>query len=136
MPNYAWTSWKPPAVPGGFTVVGDTVSHPLTGRLWQRGTAGSDLNHAAAVAYCDGMTLAGHGDWRLPTAVELMSLLDLTVLGDGALIDAAAFPNTPAAGFWSGTAWGGTGWFVAISFSNGNGGPQEATSVRSVRCTR
>ncbi len=136
VPNFDWAHWKPVAVPSGFTVVGDTVSHALTGRVWQRGVAADTLNFAEAVAYCEGLALAGHSDWRLPTAVELMSVLDLTVLGGGALIDATAFPNTPVAAFWSGTAWGGSGWSVGISFDNGNGGPIEATSKRHVRCIR
>mgnify|MGYP006299936967 CR=1 FL=1 len=39
--------------------------------LWvQRGHNGEDVAHRAAVEYCDGLTLAGKDDWRLPTENE------------------------------------------------------------------
>jgi hypothetical protein len=46
--------------------------------------------------------LAGRDDWRLPSAVELQSIVDY---GHSApSIDSTVFPNTPAAVFWTSTA--------------------------------
>lgn len=46
--------------------------------------------------------LCGATDWRLPTALELESLLDLD--GQELRIDTDFFPHTDAAPFWSGSA--------------------------------
>jgi hypothetical protein len=42
--------------------------------MWTRQDNGADLDFKAAVAYCDGLSLAGHEDWRLPTIEELAAL--------------------------------------------------------------
>ena len=47
------------------------------------------------------LTLEGHDDWRLPTRLELVSIVDFAAYEPA--IDRAAFPGTPAFGFWSGS---------------------------------
>src|SRR5262249_38785794 len=39
--------------------------------------------------------------WRLPTRLELVSIVDVAEYDPA--IDRAAFPNTPSTGFWSGS---------------------------------
>jgi len=46
----------------------------IDGLEWAVATNGSDLKWPEAVAYCDGLELAGQEDWRLPTLAELASL--------------------------------------------------------------
>jgi hypothetical protein len=56
-----------------------TVSDTLRGLLWQQGDGQNDQgcrNWEQALAYCEGLNLAGHGDWRLPNIRELESLVD------------------------------------------------------------
>jgi hypothetical protein len=36
------------------------------------------LDWAGALAFCEGLVLAGHDDWRLPNAKELQSIVDYT----------------------------------------------------------
>jgi len=62
--------------PMSFAVDPDglTVTDSVTGLVWQRGTYLSYWPGAAA--YCDGLTLAGHGDWRLPNRQDLLSIID------------------------------------------------------------
>ena len=36
------------------------------------------MNRRDALAYCESLTLAGHADWRLPSAKELQSIVDYT----------------------------------------------------------
>ncbi len=95
-----------------FTVHGDgTVTDGLTQLMWTRCAAGQDpigcsgspdfLDHAEAVAYCQGLELAGHDDWFLPTIVELQHIADYGQ--QHYAIDSTVFPNVPEEGFWSAT---------------------------------
>lgn len=96
-----------------FTVNGDgTVTDGLTQLMWTRCAAGQDpincsgspdfVDHAEAVAYCQGLELAGHDDWFLPTIVELQHIADYGQLNYA--IDPAVYPNVPEEGFWSATS--------------------------------
>ncbi len=56
----------------------NTVTDTCTGLMWQKdtGNGGNLLNWCGALAYCEGLALAGHGDWRLPNIRELQSIID------------------------------------------------------------
>jgi hypothetical protein len=60
-----------------FTGNGDgSVTDNLTGLVWQQnGTATQPMAWAAALAYCEGLTLAGRTDWRVPNVKEMASLI-------------------------------------------------------------
>ena len=62
-----------------------TVTDNVTGLMWQRSpdldnngtiSATDKLSYAAAMSYCDTLTLAGQTDWRLPSIKALYSLID------------------------------------------------------------
>lgn len=53
-----------------------TVSDHASGLIWQQGDSGTGLIWSNALAYAEGLELAGYRDWRLPNAKELQSLLD------------------------------------------------------------
>jgi hypothetical protein len=55
-----------------------TISDLATGLMWQKADDGNARNWEAALAYADGLTLAGYDDWRLPNAKELQSIVDYT----------------------------------------------------------
>jgi len=61
----------------------DSITDLATGLMWMRtdsGHAGAGDNGALgwedALAWCEGLTHAGHDDWRLPNAKELQSIVD------------------------------------------------------------
>lgn len=54
--------------------VGQTVV--VDGLEWARATNGENIKWPDAVAYCEDLELAGHGDWRLPSLEELERLHD------------------------------------------------------------
>lgn len=75
-----------------FKADSETVTDHATGLVWQRREAAGALPWADALAYCDALSLDGRGDWRLPDAKELHSIVDysrvpaidpLFGLGDG-----------------------------------------------------
>ncbi|MDH4233148.1 MAG: DUF1566 domain-containing protein, partial [Nitrospirota bacterium] len=77
-----------------------TVTDARTGLVWQQGEAGS-TSWESALSYCEGLTLGGDNDWRLPNIKELESLTDDTRYQPA--IDTIFFPNANAAYYWAST---------------------------------
>ncbi len=103
-----WAQYPIPGTPGQprtYQVTGapgsETVIDCVTGLEWQRDAAAGTYGPADATAYCEGLTLEGYTDWRLPSRIELVTLVDYSVAFPGPTIDTAAFPGTPAEVFWS-----------------------------------
>jgi hypothetical protein len=124
-----------------------TVTDAVTGLVWQaqllampNNCGGSDATAvctaAQAQAYCTSLRLGGHSDWRLPTKIELESLLDCTQ--DTPPTIANAFNNstylTPAYYFWTSSVYegGSSNWLVY--FDNCSSQPGGTTSTYDVRC--
>ena len=79
-------------------VVG-TVYDGMTKLTWQRDIgAVAAMNQMEAVHYCAALGLTGKR-WRLPTIVELWSIVDIG--HEYPMIDQVAFPDTPAENFWA-----------------------------------
>lgn len=55
-----------------------TVSDLATGLMWQQADSGRGMDWKAALAYSESLSLAGHDDWRMPSAKELQSIVDYT----------------------------------------------------------
>jgi hypothetical protein len=146
--NFFWTNWKMPnpvnlglpnparydlGTPG---VVVDTV----TGLMWQRDVDPGQYTWANAKDYCaNRLNLNGCSGWRLPTRIELVSLVDFTVAQNSghATIDANAFPQTPAETFWSSSPMAGpAGNAWNVPFSNGSTSTLGVGFPLRVRCVR
>ena len=86
-----------------------TVTHKRTGLIWQRCSVGqtwtgsscsgtaSPYTYDAALALTS--TFAGHSDWRVPNANELLSIVEYGAYNPA--INQTLFPNTPNAWYWS-----------------------------------
>lgn len=134
-----WASWPMPNPassglpnPASYTIdeAAGVVTDDVTGLMWQRSVA-SSYAWEAAVAHCDSLSLGDYDDWRLPSRIELVSLLDHT--RSSPVIDVTAFPNTPSAYFWTPSA--------IVSFENGRVTMYRDDSLRGsqrnlVRCVR
>lgn len=119
---------------GRYTISADTVRDNRTGLTWQRSVSAGTQTQAQGSTYCSALPLSG-GDWRLPTIVELQSLVDVTRFNPS--IDPAAFPNTPASLFWSSSVdvgQSGNSWVV--NFGEGRTHDASASTTASIRCVR
>lgn len=146
-PSYDWVS-----TPG---VVLDRV----TGLRWQRdvpltypactgkaglksagefGPPGSACTRAEASRYCDRLTTGGWSDWRLPSKIELESIVDDTKGFPGPTIEPLAFPNTPGRTYWTGSpvaGQSGHAWVVDF-FGGGSHYTVTIKETARVRCVR
>ena len=85
-----------------FTDSGDgTLTDSATGLMWQQQTASGTFSWSQALSYCQGLNLAGHGDWRLPTRKELRSIADYGRYNPS--LDPTAFPDAQPSNYWSST---------------------------------
>ena len=130
----------PGAIPASnYTVdaVHGVVTDTVTGLMWQEPMATSTYTWANAICYCANLNLAGHNDWRLPTVIELGSLVDETIDFPGPTINMTAFPTTTGNLYWTSSPLAGSSldaW--SVNFSAGstyNGGVDGTNQVRCVR---
>ena len=113
---------------GERPIIFDTQS----GQLWQRATA-QPRSWKEALAYCQELSLAGRTDWRLPSATELATLVDLSQTEPA--IDAKVFPFTVSAGYWTSSTYVASpdkAWVV--DFSNGAMTSKAKEDAGSVKC--
>lgn len=108
----------------------------VTGLVWQQAVDQNAYDWSSAGAYCDHLVLAGYDDWRLPSVIELVSIVDVTRADPAIRVD--AFPDTPSFPFWSSQldlGNSGLGWYVY--FKNGGAyGGNDVVDPQRVRCVR
>ncbi len=59
-----------------YTTTATTMTDSVTGLVWQLNPEAAQKARAAAVSYCENLDLAGQTDWRLPTRLEYVTVLD------------------------------------------------------------
>ncbi len=140
-----WAEWPlPPEPPASSYQVGTgsavgVVFDTVTGLVWQQTVPSGGYTQSAAANYCATLSLDPSwipvGGWRLPSYVELYSIVDHTQAQPS--IDATAFPGAPSSEFWTSSPVAyppssGDGWLV--DFINGYSIYTETTLNFSVRC--
>jgi hypothetical protein len=148
LPDYEWAQWPvPPQWPTDYTDDGDgTVTDNVTNLLWQQMVPSQLYGWSDAITYCSTLQLAGKTGWRLPTAIELLSIVD-TKPGypsiNPAAINSAMFPNTPGGNgvpspgtfFWTATLYiNDPGFAWSVGFDYGATFKSDTSSASSVRC--
>lgn len=115
----------------------DTVLDKVTGLQWERSPNQTTLTASNAFNRCNELGVGGFNDWRLPTLVELMTLVDFTVANPA--IDAKLFPGTKSAKYWTATerpTAGRVSYKWAVDFGNGKPEFIDKTPTHLTRCTR
>jgi hypothetical protein len=147
---------------GGTYPTTECVKDEVTGLIWEGKTssgtrAGSktytnhdvayggtqaemdaDTNAYGYVAAVNNSLLCGFGDWRLPTLLELQSLVDYSRSTPGPVINTTWFPNTFAGPYHSSTPYAGGGQTVwGLNFISGTADDgTDRTSSYPVRLVR
>jgi hypothetical protein len=75
-----------------------TVTDTVTGLMWQQ-TDGGEMTVENAVTYADALVLGGFSDWRLPTAHESFSIINLQ--RNNPALDITIFTTTVAEYWWT-----------------------------------
>jgi hypothetical protein len=121
--------------PSAYTANADgTVTDQVTSLTWE-GTADPGFySQAQAAAYCANKS----GGWRLPTRIELVSLLDFST-NPNITINQAYFPNTYPGPYWASSvsvfpSSSSLGPFWTVDFGSGRTEYDTGTALRSVRC--
>jgi hypothetical protein len=144
VPNCAADVAKGAPHPTHYTDGGDgTVADDVTHLMWQKAVDGANTSpppqysFPKALGYCGALRLAGYDDWRLPSAVELQSIIDYGHPKPS--IDSTVFPNTPAGTFWTSTAMVnpvGWAWIVIFDDARTTQARSSEESYSYVRCVR
>ncbi len=113
-----------------------TVTDPNTGLMWQQQGPDSEMGWKEALGYCEGLSLAGYDDWRLPSREELRSIVDYGTYRPA--IDTEYFLNTQLSGYWSAATYYAQNtddaWCVDFYYGIGHERPKsDSRSVRGVR---
>jgi hypothetical protein len=139
----AWASWPMPNArlpglpnPHSYDMRTEGVVLDLvTGLMWQRIAPNKFFTFKDAERECDRLRVAGHDDWRLPSRIELASILDTTRIQPS--IDFEAFPGTASDWFWTSSLAAdnpSSAWYVYFYF--GYPKTDDMSNQFSVRCVR
>ncbi len=148
--DWEWADWNmtsPPATRYTVNVEG-TVTDNMTGLVWQQGVSNSGVAWSdsttnpisyPAAAYCSSLSLAG-GSWRLPTAIELLSIVKPDVSFPSPSIDTVfslGASKSTGSQFWTSTPFAGSfGSAWSVDFGGGNQLDDDTTIGYWVRCVR
>jgi hypothetical protein len=146
--DLAWAHWDLGSPPPSRYVPTSAVVYDSQIRLtWQRRVPAviytweeakkycQCLNGVASDVSCDQDKIPGYASgWRLPTRIELASLVDYA---QSPRIDGAAFPNTPGLSYWTSSPYAAdTGEAWDVEFTYGFVGYAAKDSLFGVRCVR
>lgn len=131
-------AWPLPGTPGhpfDYDVRELTVVDRVTGLEWERAVSVPSYTQAEALGYCESLELDGKSDWKLPTRIELLSIVDYAQFDPS--VDPSAFPSTPLEDFCSSSAVAGSaGSAWGVHFYSGHTGDYDVSETFRVRCVR
>lgn len=112
----------------------EVVRDVVTGLEWQRETPTERYDWWAARSYCAELELGGLRDWRLPSRIEMVSIIDFGRLDP--VIDLEAFPDTPSEFYWTASPVPFLAFAYGIRFELGFIYDHDPSTTGRVRCVR
>jgi hypothetical protein len=126
--------------PQSYASIDELVLDEVTGLAWQAeldegpGESGG-FTWQEALDHCDALELGGHDDFRLPTRLELVSILDVTT--NDPAIETEAFPGTPPTPHWTAsTPASDEDQAFRLDFGLGGTSSGSKDAEQAVRCVR
>jgi chitodextrinase len=111
------------------------ITDARTGLTWQKADGGAKT-WQDAVSYCEGLTLAGKTDWRMPNVKEMRTIIDNT-RQDPALDTTYFDLPSPNANYWSSTnVISRTSYAWILGMGSGAVGFEGESGSYAVRCVR
>lgn len=111
-----------------------TVTDADTKLTWQQ-TEGGTKTWESALTYCEGLTLGGSTDWRLPNLKELQTIVKYDQ--ENPNINTTFFPSAVSLDYWSSTIYAANTIAAScITFTNGRITYSLKTNSFNVRCVR
>ena len=102
--------------------------------MWEQAPAGT-ADWQGAIDTCEGLSLAGNDDWRLPNVRELQSVVDYG--RSNPAINPLFFPDANPSPHWTSTTNpGATDKAYYVDFGAGNAGNADKINLAYVRCVR
>jgi hypothetical protein len=152
--THKWPCWHMPNPaasglpnPASYTDLGNgAVRDDVTCLVWEKAPDATQGFWQANSEHCASLVasnFAGYSDWRLPTRVEMASLVDFARTGDA--IDTTAFSKEPSGYYRTGSDWyetitgqnsSGFSWIYGMSSGFTSNAYAKATSNAYVRCVR
>ncbi len=120
-------------VPAYFILQPDIVLDSISNLEWQR-VDGGELSYEQAQHYVDTLRIGGHSDWRLPSLMESLSILNLDRLNPA--MDQSAFPTTGAEYWWTSEVHATDTTKVWVTNSGGGSGPHPKSESISAGGTK
>ena len=135
MPQPAWDRKLPASV--RFYVLSDwnneAVLDKETGLVWERTPDPVPADWGLAKYLCLNKVVSNRGGWRLPSVIELTSLIDPSVITGASLPSGHPFVGIQLANYWSATSDSEVAWTAFfVGFTNGgvSGGPKSDALLR------
>lgn len=152
--THKWPCWPMPNPaasglpnPASYTNLGNgAVLDDVTCLVWEKApdsTQGFWQDNSDHCASLVTSSFAGYTDWRLPTRVEMASIVDFARTSDA--IDTTAFPKEPSGYYRTGSDWyetitgqnsSGFSWIYGMSSGFTSNAYAKDTSDAYVRCVR
>ncbi|MDP2167086.1 MAG: DUF1566 domain-containing protein, partial [Thermodesulfovibrionales bacterium] len=122
--------------PPSYADIGNgTIPDNVTGLMWQKEDDNVTRTWEDAGTYCSNLSLGGQTDWRLPTRIELISIVNYGTYTPA--INTTYFPNTNLFYYWSSTTDAGdTSRAWCVYFGGGGVARGSKAYYHYVRCVR
>lgn len=105
--------------------------------MWQRSGSAAAMTWSEAGAYCRDLALDGYNDWRLPSFLELTTIVNYGAANPA--IASEVFPGTSLDNYWTASEWTGQNpelYAGVVNFAYGEAHPLEKATGAFTRCTR
>ena len=115
----------------------EAVLDQNTGLVWERSPAMARVDWKGAKSSCLNKAIGSQRGWRLPSIVELASLLDPSIQDSGSMLPSGhPFLNNPSGFYWSASADGEFSRAWHLHLSNGHVHMTSKTSLFKTWCVR